>query len=382
MDLFDNIPIAAIVNGLYLCMHGGISDELKTIATINQLDRFREVDEEGLLADLLWADPAPSKKIKQDYVYNSDRQISVVFGKKPVKDLLKKENLRAILRGHQMKQKGYKFHQWDGEDEFPPVITVFSAPNYSGSGNDAAVVISDGDSVDLRTFSEKRGKPFVLHDRADAFSVFQPKLQSLVLDMLYNVFKMAQSAKSSSAGRALGTSTQNDINYLKTIIQESDHAKKDELLKKIDKEVENQKKQEEGKQANPAANLADLLGGLEDEFDFTGIDDLSLDDDKNLSGQIDMMKQLSESFANDAKNAELSLKTGDSIDRHMDMDAVTETMSHLESKKSIELSKASSKDEREKVVELNDKDRYKAMKDLDRQNERASPKQIARRASK
>ena len=71
-----------------------------------------------------------------------------------------------------MKQKGYKFHQWDGEDEFPPVITVFSAPNYSGSGNDAAVVITDGDSVDLRTFSEKRGKPFVLHDRADAFSVF------------------------------------------------------------------------------------------------------------------------------------------------------------------------------------------------------------------
>ena len=93
-----------------------------------------------------------------------------------MKSLLKREGLRAIIRGHQMKQKGYKFHQWDGEEEFPPVITVFSAPNYSGSGNDAAVVITDGDSVDLRTFSEKRGKPFVLHDRADAFSVFQPKL--------------------------------------------------------------------------------------------------------------------------------------------------------------------------------------------------------------
>lgn len=55
-----------------------------------------------------------------------------------------------------------------------------------------------------------------------------------------------------------------------------------------------------------------------------------------------MMKQLSESFAKDAQNAELSLKTGDSVDRHMDMDAVTETMNHLESKKSIELTKASS----------------------------------------
>ena len=65
--------------------------------------------------------------------------------------------------------------------------------------------------------------------------------------------------------------------------------------------------------------------------------------------------------------------------RHMDMDAVTETMNHLESRKSIELTKASSKDERDKIEELHGKDRYKAMKDLDRQNERASPKQIARR---
>ena len=95
-----------------------------------------------------------------------------------------------------------------------------------------------------------------------------------------------------------------------------------------------------------------------------------------------MMKQLSESFAKDAQNAELSLKTGDSVDRHMDVDAVTETMNHLESKKSIELTKASSQDERAKIEELHGKERYKAMKVLDKQNERASPKQIARRQSK
>ena len=94
------------------------------------------------------------------------------------------------------------------------------------------------------------------------------------------------------------------------------------------------------------------------------------------------MKQLSESFAQDAKNAELSLKTGDSVDRHMNMDAVTETMNHLEHRKSIELTKAPSVEEKAKIEELYGKERYKAMKDLDRQNERASPKQIARRQSK
>ena len=54
------------------------------------------------------------------------------------------------------------------------------------------------------------------------------------------------------------------------------------------------------------------------------------------------MKQLSESFAKDALKSDLSLTTGDSVDRHMDMDTVTETMNHLESKKSIELTKATS----------------------------------------
>ena len=52
-----------------------------------------------------------------------------------------------------MKPDGYKFHTWDGPNEFPPVITVFSAPDYCGSDNDAAVMISDGETVDVRTFA-------------------------------------------------------------------------------------------------------------------------------------------------------------------------------------------------------------------------------------
>ena len=108
--------------------------------------------------------------------------------------------------------------QWDGPEEFPLVITMFSAPNYSGSANDAAVLISEGENVDVRTFEEKRDKPFILHDRLDAFSVFQPKLQSYVLDVLYNIFKAAQSARSTAAARALSASTSTDAEYLKQVI--------------------------------------------------------------------------------------------------------------------------------------------------------------------
>ena len=51
-----------------------------------------------------------------------------------------------------MKDAGYKFHTWDGPNEFPPVITVFSAPDYQAAGNHAAVMISEEEKVDLRTF--------------------------------------------------------------------------------------------------------------------------------------------------------------------------------------------------------------------------------------
>jgi len=50
-------------------------------------------------------------------------------------------------------------------------------------------MISDGDKVDVRTFTERQDKPFVLPDRADAFTVFQPRLQGLVLDTIYNILK-------------------------------------------------------------------------------------------------------------------------------------------------------------------------------------------------
>jgi serine/threonine-protein phosphatase 2B catalytic subunit len=31
MELFDNLPLVAIVNGLYMCVHGGISPDLMDI---------------------------------------------------------------------------------------------------------------------------------------------------------------------------------------------------------------------------------------------------------------------------------------------------------------------------------------------------------------
>lgn len=62
METFDVLPIAAVVNGLYLSMHGGISEKLTSLEAINQVSRNMEPPDDSLLADLLWADPASDRK--------------------------------------------------------------------------------------------------------------------------------------------------------------------------------------------------------------------------------------------------------------------------------------------------------------------------------
>ena len=58
MDTFDLLPISALACGQYLAMHGGISQHLSSLQSINEIDRRMEPPDEGLLCDLLWADPA------------------------------------------------------------------------------------------------------------------------------------------------------------------------------------------------------------------------------------------------------------------------------------------------------------------------------------
>lgn len=101
MDVFDALPISALVAKKYLAMHGGISPELHKIEQINQLNRFQEIPLDGIFCDLLWADPmddenAPNNEFKD----NPERECSNYFGKKPVKKLLKRNKLLSIFRGH------------------------------------------------------------------------------------------------------------------------------------------------------------------------------------------------------------------------------------------------------------------------------------------
>ena len=74
MDLFDALPLAALVANKILAVHGGISPELHDINCIMRIDRFREIPKQGLFTDLVWSDPVENEKGELDTVFKNNVQ--------------------------------------------------------------------------------------------------------------------------------------------------------------------------------------------------------------------------------------------------------------------------------------------------------------------
>eukprot|EP00536_Pseudo-nitzschia_multiseries_P018529 jgi/Psemu1/321336/estExt_fgenesh1_pm.C_26610001 len=134
--VFDCMPVAAIISDKIFCCHGGLSPELESLDQIDAIERPVDVPEEGLLCDLMWADPEPGMT---GYDVN-DRGASYIFGEDVVDEFLEKHDLDVIVRAHQVVEEGYEFFA----DQ--KLVTMFSAPNYTGEyTNWGATMIVDSD---------------------------------------------------------------------------------------------------------------------------------------------------------------------------------------------------------------------------------------------
>merc|ERR1712232_1292796 len=60
-DTFNQMPVCALMADRIICMHGGLSPQIMNdngLDLIRQIQRPREVEDTGLMCDLLWSDPA------------------------------------------------------------------------------------------------------------------------------------------------------------------------------------------------------------------------------------------------------------------------------------------------------------------------------------
>ncbi|KAI8269426.1 Serine/threonine-protein phosphatase SIT4 [Colletotrichum sp. SAR11_239] len=134
--VFDFLVLAAIVDGELLCVHGGLSPEIRTIDQIRVVARAQEIPHEGAFCDLVWSDP---EDVETWAI--SPRGAGWLFGDKVATEFNHVNGLKLIARAHQLVNEGYKYH-------FPQnsVVTVWSAPNYCyRCGNVASIMTVDKD---------------------------------------------------------------------------------------------------------------------------------------------------------------------------------------------------------------------------------------------
>eukprot|EP00792_Barthelona_sp_PAP020_P006522 TRINITY_DN3020_c0_g4_i1.p1 TRINITY_DN3020_c0_g4~~TRINITY_DN3020_c0_g4_i1.p1 ORF type:complete len:308 (-),score=79.07 TRINITY_DN3020_c0_g4_i1:163-1086(-) len=121
MNTFDYLPLACLIENQILAIHGGLSPSCRYLDEIRGFNRVQEVPHDGLMADLLWSDP--DERGNTGYSI-SPRGCGFYFGKDTSQTFLHDNNLKMIVRAHQIAPEGYI----SSHDE--QVITIFSAPDY------------------------------------------------------------------------------------------------------------------------------------------------------------------------------------------------------------------------------------------------------------
>jgi diadenosine tetraphosphatase ApaH/serine/threonine PP2A family protein phosphatase len=113
-ELFAYLYNAVLVEERYLMVHGGLSPNINSIQDLAHAKMTHP--EQEFLEDLLWSDP--NDMVKE--VLYSPRGAGKLFGKSVTEKVLRKLNVKILIRGHEPCEEGFKLNH-DGK-----VLTLFS----------------------------------------------------------------------------------------------------------------------------------------------------------------------------------------------------------------------------------------------------------------
>ncbi|GAB2213529.1 hypothetical protein Droror1_Dr00017837 [Drosera rotundifolia] len=137
-QLFNHLPLAALIEKKIICMHGGIGRSINSVDQIEKLERPITMDAGSIvLMDLLWSDPTENDSI-EGLRPNARGPGLVTFGPDRVSDFCKKNKLQLIIRAHECVMDGFE------RFAHGQLITLFSATNYCGTANNAGAILVIG----------------------------------------------------------------------------------------------------------------------------------------------------------------------------------------------------------------------------------------------
>ncbi|KAI3647031.1 hypothetical protein MP228_007252 [Amoeboaphelidium protococcarum] len=193
LESFNALPLAAIMNKQFLCIHGGLSPEFTTIDDLKSINRFREPPTHGLMCDLLWADPIEdfgNEKTNEFFVHNHVRGCSYFFSYHAACAFIEKNELLSIIRAHEAQDAGYKMYRKTKTTGFPSLITIFSAPNYLDVYNNKAAILKyENNVMNIRQFN-CTPHPYFLPNFMDVFTWSMPFVCEKITDMLVSVLSI------------------------------------------------------------------------------------------------------------------------------------------------------------------------------------------------
>nr|XP_024398390.1 serine/threonine-protein phosphatase BSL3-like [Physcomitrium patens]PNR60031.1 hypothetical protein PHYPA_002824 [Physcomitrium patens] len=134
-QLFNWLPLAALVEKKIICMHGGIGRSINYVQQIESLQRPITMEAGSVvLMDLLWSDPTENDSV-EGLRPNARGPGLVTFGPDRVMEFCKNNDLQLIVRAHECVMDGFeRFAQGH-------LITLFSGTNYCGTANNAGAIL-------------------------------------------------------------------------------------------------------------------------------------------------------------------------------------------------------------------------------------------------
>lgn len=146
-DVFDCLNLGAIIDNKILCIHGGLSPDIRVLDQYRLINRRTEPPTEGPYCDILWSDP---EEIEGWSI--STRGAGFLFGEKVTKEFNHINGLDLICRSHQLVQEGYQYF-FDKN-----LVNVWSAPNYCYRCGNLASILSLDDKLnrEFKMFTESK----------------------------------------------------------------------------------------------------------------------------------------------------------------------------------------------------------------------------------